>query len=143
MLHPRWGVLLLEVKDWKAGTLIAANRDSVDLGIERGHVTDANSLRQARDYTLELVTLMQRDDSLTHVASEFKGKLLFSYGWGAVFPKLKREDVAHSAFLDMFAEHQILMADELTDSVSPESLFCGFVANVYGALPMYADAATT
>lgn len=125
MLHPRWGVLLLEVKDWKAGTLIAANRDSVDLGTERGHVTDANPLRQARDYTLELVTLMQRDDSLTHVAGEFKRKLLFPYGWGAVFSKLKREDVAHSAFLDMFAKHQILMADEMTDSVSPEFLFTG------------------
>ena len=120
VLHPRCGVLLLEVKDWKAGTLMAANRDSVDLDTERGHVTDANPLRQARDYTLELVTLMQRDESLTHVAGEFKGKLLFPYGWGAVFSKLKREDVENSAFLDVFPAHQILMADELADSVSPE-----------------------
>jgi hypothetical protein len=31
MLSPRWGVLLLEVKDWKRGTLGAAPRNSEEL----------------------------------------------------------------------------------------------------------------
>ena len=36
VLSPRWGILLLEVKDWKLATLGPATRDAVELITPRG-----------------------------------------------------------------------------------------------------------
>jgi len=123
ILSPRQGVLLLEVKDWKPSTLVAANRDSVELATPRGRVTEANPLRQARDYAFELVDLMQRDPALTHADGPFRGKLLFPYGWGVVFSHQTRADWAGTDFNQVFTQRQLLMRDDLDDSVSPGDFF--------------------
>lgn len=117
ILSPRQGILLLEVKHWKRTTLAKANRDSVELKTERGLITEANPLRQARDYTMELANLMSLDPMLVHGDGPFKGKLLFPYGWGAVFSGLAAKDVAGLEFHRLFPEHQVLMRDDLDDSV--------------------------
>ena len=121
ILSPRWGVLLLEVKDWKRSTLVAATRDSVELATPRGRVTDANPLRQARDYTLELATLMQHDPSLVHGEGPFRGKLLFPYGWGVVFSNLHAADVAGSDFESVFHPDRTLLRDDLAESVAADA----------------------
>ena len=117
VLSPRQGILILEVKHWKRSTLASANRDSVELNTERGRVTEANPLRQARDYTMELADLMARDPVLVHGDGPFQGRLLFPYGWGAVFSGLAEKDVAGSDFHRLFPEHQVLMRDDLEDAV--------------------------
>ena len=117
VLSPRQGILILEVKHWKRSTLLNANRDSVELKTARGRVTEANPLRQARDYAMELVDLMASDPLLVHNEGPFRGKLLFPYGWGAVFSGLAEEDVAALEFHGLFPVHQVLMRDDLDDSV--------------------------
>ncbi|HSI59327.1 MAG TPA: NERD domain-containing protein/DEAD/DEAH box helicase [Ideonella sp.] len=119
VLSPRQGVLLLEVKDWKRSTLTGATRDRVELATPRGPVTEANPLRRARDFALELVDLMQHDPALVHAEGPFRGKLLFPYGWGVVFSHLRAADVAGSDFHDIFPEHQVLLRDDLDDAVAP------------------------
>lgn len=119
VLSPRWGMLLLEVKNWKRSTLQSANRDSVTLMTERGVVTEGSPLRQARDYALELVDLMAKDEALVHGDGPFRGKLLFPYGWGVVFSNLRRGDVAGSDFGDVFPEHQTLLRDDLAEDLPP------------------------
>jgi hypothetical protein len=116
ILSPRWGVLLLEVKDWKPFTLGKASRDAVELKTERGNVTSANPIRQARDYTLELVDLMQRDPALVHESGPHQGKLLFPYGWGAVFSNIKRSDFPADQFDQVFPAHQTLLREDLDES---------------------------
>ncbi len=121
ILSPRWGVLLLEVKDWRRSTLGAATRDAVELHTARGLVTQPHPLRQARDYTMELVHLMQADPALVHAHGPFAGRLLFPYGWGVVFSSLKRADVQTagqlSDFDELFPPSRTLLRDELEDSV--------------------------
>jgi hypothetical protein len=117
VLSPRQGILILEVKHWKRSTLSKANRDSVELKTERGLVTEANPLRQARDYAMELVHLMARDALLVHADGPFKGKLLFPYGWGAVFSGLADKDVAELEFHSLFPKNQVLMRDDLDEAV--------------------------
>lgn len=119
VLSPRQGVLLLEVKDWKRSTLNGATRDRVELNTPRGPVTEANPLRRARDFALELVHLMEHDAALVHDDGPFRGKLLFPYGWGVVFSHLRAADVAGSDFNDVFPEHQALLRDDLDDTVAP------------------------
>lgn len=121
VLSPRQGILILEVKHWKRATLSKANRDSVELKTERGLVTEANPLRQARDYAMELVDLMARDPLLVHADGPFRGKLLFPYGWGAVFSGLADKDVAGLEFHSLFPRNQVLMRDDLDEAVDEAS----------------------
>ncbi len=118
VLSPRWGVLLLEVKDWKRGTLGAATRDSVELHTARGRVTSPHPLRQARAETLEPVGLMRDDPALVHADGPFAGKLLFPYGWGAVMSGLKRADVGED-FDVLFPRERTLLRDDLEEAVEP------------------------
>ena len=118
ILSPRQGLLLLEVKDWRRGTLLAATRDSVELATARGRVTSANPLRQARDFALELVDLMRSDPALTHAEGPFAGRLLFPWGYGAVFSHLRQGDIAGSDFAAVFPPHQVLMRDDLAETVA-------------------------
>lgn len=118
ILNPRWGILLLEVKDWKRQTLVAANRDQVELQTEHGLVTDGNPLRQVRDYTMELVHLMQGDDQLTHREGPFKGKLLFPYGWGLVLSNVTRASASND-FDEVFPSFKTLLRDDLDEVVDP------------------------
>ncbi len=119
VLSPRQGVLLLEVKDWKRSTLLSATRDRVELRTARGDITEANPLRQARDYALELVDVMKQDSALTHGDGVFRGKLLFPYGWGVVFSHLWASEVAGTDFEDIFPSHQVLLRDDLSEKLGP------------------------
>jgi hypothetical protein len=120
VLSPRWGVLLLEVKHWKRATLQSASRDAVTLVTDRGLVTEANPLRQARDYAMELVDLMSADEALTHRDGPFRGRLLFPYGWGVAFSNLRQSEVTGSDFTEIFPAHQTLLRDALADDVAPD-----------------------
>lgn len=128
VLSPRQGILLLEVKDWRRSTLAGATRDRVELDTPRGRVTEANPLRQARDYALELVDVMQRDPSLVHGEGLFHGKLLFPYGWGVVFARMTLQEVAGSNFGDVFPSHHVLLRDDLAEEVEPGA----FQARLWG-----------
>jgi len=118
ILSPRWGVLLLEVKDWRRHTLAGGDRDAVQLATPRGRVTQAHPLRQARDYALELVDLMRQDPALVHARGPFAGKLLFPYGWGVVLASLRRADVAGSDFDTLFPPARTLLREDLEPEVS-------------------------
>jgi hypothetical protein len=122
VLGPRMGVLLLEVKDWRCSTVQRATRDAVALHTERGPVTDHHPLRQARDYAMELVDLMQHDPALVHDDGPHRGRLLFPYGWGAVLSGMRRSEVAQRPGFDaVFPPAQTLLRDDLEDSVDPDT----------------------
>jgi hypothetical protein len=121
ILSPRWGILLLEVKDWKRSTLGPATRDAVALNTPRGRVTQPHPLRQARDYAMELVNLMQRDPALVHADGPFEGRLLFPYGWGVALAGLKREDVASTDFETLFPTSRTLLRDDLDEQVPADA----------------------
>jgi len=117
ILSPRRGILLLEVKDWRRTTVVNASRDSVELDTDRGRVTQANPLRQARDYAMELADVMQRDPSLVHADGPHRGKLLFPYGWGVVFSHLMQTDVAGTDFQEIFPTQQVMLRNDLAEDV--------------------------
>ncbi|MEY2874383.1 MAG: hypothetical protein RLZZ373_1754 [Pseudomonadota bacterium] len=122
VLGLRWGVLLLEVKDWRCSTVVRATPDAVELTTARGPVTDHHPLRQARDYAMELVDLMQRDPALVHDDGPYRGRLLFPYGWGAVFSGMRRSEVEQRTGFDaVFPPTQTLLRDDLEDSVDPDT----------------------
>ena len=118
ILSPRWGVLLLEVKDWKRASLLHATRDAVELQTPHGRVTQPHPMRQARGYAMELADCMQRDPLLCHQVGPFQGKLLFPYGWGVVMQGLRAADVHGSSdFAAMFPPARTLLRDDLDEGV--------------------------
>lgn len=119
ILSPRWGVLLLEVKDWRPHTLGPATRDSIELRTPRGPATVAHPLRQARDYALELVDLMKADPALVHPDGPFAGRLLFPYGFGVVMASLRAAEVAGSDFGELFPPARTLLRDDLEEGLAP------------------------
>jgi len=119
ILHPRWGVLLLEVKDWKKSTLGPGNRDRVTIRTPQGEVRVQHPLQQVRDAAMGLVDQMQRDPLLVHADGPFRGKLLFPYGWGVVMSHLRRRDLEGSDFDDVYPPRQTLLRDELGDGLEP------------------------
>ena len=115
VLSPRWGLLLLEVKDWRRHILGPATRDAVELRTPRGLVTAPHPLRQVRDCAMEMVDLMKADPMLVHAQGPFAGRLLFPYGWGVVMASLRRQDVQDSDFDALFPPARTLLREELDD----------------------------
>jgi len=134
VLSPRQGVLLLEVKGWKASSLGRATPASVELRLERGQVTEPHPLRQVRDVTMEMVDLMQRDPELVHSEGAFRGKLLLPYGWGAALLGLRRSDITDTASFDaIFPPHKVLLRDDVEEGVDAEA----FMRRLWGMFTVH------
>ncbi|MFO1286019.1 MAG: 3'-5' exonuclease [Rubrivivax sp.] len=141
ILSPRQGILLLEVKDWRRSTIVAATRDRVELQTAHGRVTEAHPLRQARDFALELVDVMQRDAALVHGEGPFRGKLLFPYGFGVVFSRLTEAEVAGTDFGEVFPPHQVLLRNDLDEGIDGGAFQKRLWGLSHGVVPAHADAA--
>src|SRR5512145_396818 len=61
LLHPRRGLLVLEVKDWKREHIQRIDRSSVSLLTAQGVKQKANPLEQARGYAMKVATLLEND----------------------------------------------------------------------------------
>ena len=88
VVGPDLGVVVLEVKDWRLGSIAAATRDGVVLREDGAERTLKNPVQQAREYILEAVDMLKGRSLLSD------GKHLnFGWGYGAIFPLLKKEDL--------------------------------------------------
>ena len=76
VLHPRRGLLVVEVKDWKLETIQAADKTSVTLHTNTGRKIEANPLEQARQYAHVIVNLLEKDSQLTaRIGWRYQNKL--------------------------------------------------------------------
>jgi hypothetical protein len=64
LLNPRRGLLVLEVKDWKADTIRSIDRFSVTLLIDGRQKQTANPLEQAKQYAYGVKDVLERDPAL-------------------------------------------------------------------------------
>src|SRR5215470_3394169 len=64
LLHPRRGLLILEVKDWKRDAIRRIIPASVTLLTETGAKELANPLLQARQYAFGVKSILERDPLL-------------------------------------------------------------------------------
>ncbi|MDH7454392.1 3'-5' exonuclease [Luteimonas composti] len=121
VLHPSRGFLVLEVKDWKPDTLAELDRDRAILNTERGRVTQANPLRQARDYAMEIVRLLQDDPALCHPPGDKRaGKLLMPWGFGVVLANITRNQFDQMELEHFLPPGSVICRDEMTEGVDAE-----------------------
>ena len=122
VLHPRRGLLLLEVKDWKIDTIRKASKTSIELITQRGLKTLSHPLEQVRQCTYALVNKMEKDQILVRQVGEHRGKLLFPYGFGVVLSNITRTQFDKAGLAEIMPSHRVICADEFVESIDSEVL---------------------
>jgi hypothetical protein len=123
VFHPRRGLLVLEVKDWKADTIRHADSTQFTLVTDRGLVKETSPLLQARAYALEIGVVLERDPALRYPeGSRYAGKLIMPWGWGVVLANITRKQFDEGALGEVLPEHLVICRDEIYDTVDAEAL---------------------
>ncbi len=123
IFHPRRGLLVLEVKDWKADTIRHADSTQFTLVTDRGLVKENNPLLQARAYALEVGVVLERDQALRQPPdSRHAGKLIMPWAWGVVLANITRKQFDEGALGEVLPEHLVICRDELYETVEAEAL---------------------
>lgn len=121
ILHPRRGLLVLEVKDWKAETIQRADKTQFTLLTQRGVVKENNPLLQARACALEIGIVLERDAALRHPEGHrHTGKLVMPWAYGVVLTNITRRQFDDGHLGDLIPEHLAICKDEMYDAVDAE-----------------------
>ena len=118
LLHPAHGLLVLEVKDWKLETIQSATHDSFEIVVPpQGALKRVkNPLQQARDYALEIASLLQQDEALVQTVGRHQGKLALPYAYGVVLPNITRRKFnSQPALMQVLDEHLVICKDEMLE----------------------------
>ncbi|MEY4414276.1 MAG: hypothetical protein RIQ53_1569 [Pseudomonadota bacterium] len=116
VLHPRRGILILEVKDWRLEILRSANRQSWDILTDKGPKTVANPIEQARHYAHQVVDALKRDRQLTG----HDGQLLLAWSYGVVLTRITRAQFERAGLDQAIDAHRVICSDEMVPSVEAE-----------------------
>lgn len=132
ILHPRRGMLILEVKDWRLSTLLQADKQVWQI-LADGHrpKTVINPLEQARQYAHQVVDALQRDPQLIHIDGAHRGKLAFPWSYGVVFPNITRKQFDDAELQHAIEPQRVICQDEMLESVDPEA----FQSRLWGMFP--------
>ena len=122
VMHPRRGILILEVKDFRLATLIQANKQTWDIHGELGTKTIPNPLEQARQYAHQVVHALERDPQLLQPEGRHQGKLAFPWSYGVVLPNITRAQFDKAELAHAIEPHRVLCQDEMGEHVEPEAL---------------------
>jgi len=132
VLHPRRGLLVLEVKDWRLDTIHEANRQTWEI-IPGGQPKNViNPIEQARHYAHQVVDALARDAQLVCSEGKNKGALSFPWSYGVVFTHITRKQFEAAGLEAAIEKHRVICADEMTETVDPEA----FQSRLWGMFPL-------
>lgn len=122
ILNPIRGLLALEVKDWKIGSIIRLDPQLVEADFDGRLVKDVNPLLKSREFMTATVDMLKRDPLLVAPAtSKYAGKLCMPYGHGLVLPNISRQEFDTSGMQDVMPGRLVICKDEMTESVDAEA----------------------
>ena len=122
VMHPRRGLLILEVKDWSTKTIQHADKQSWQVFIDGMLKTQPNPAEQARQHAHAVVDALKRDPQLVHAEGRYQGGLSFPWSYGVVFPNITRKQFTEGQLDQVIAPHQVVCSDEMLDKVDAEDL---------------------
>ena len=122
VMHPRRGILILEVKDWSPKTIQHANKQSWQVFIDGMLKTLPNPAEQARQHAHAVVDALKRDPQLVHPDGKHQGGLAFPWSYGVVFPNMTRKQFTDGLLDQIIAPNQVICSDEMLEKVEPEAL---------------------
>lgn len=132
IFHPSRGLLVLEVKDWRAGTLHSMDKQHALIDTGAGTKQVRNPLEQARQYLYAVLGKLERDALLVWPSGSLKGKPFFPYGIGVVLSNITRKQFDDGQLGEVLPAHLVICQDEMTDSVDAEQ----FQARLWEMFPI-------
>jgi hypothetical protein len=122
VMHPRRGILVLEVKDWKPSTILQADKQNWEILGDSGPKTVINPLEQARQYAHQVVKALERDPQLVQPDGPHAGKLAFPWSYGVVLTNITRKQFEAAELQHAIEPHRVLCQDEMLESLDAEDL---------------------
>ena len=122
VMHPRRGILILEVKDWKPATIAQADKQTWTIlpdGIPKNVI---NPLEQARQYAHQVINALERDAQLVQADGPHAGKLAFPWSYGVVLTNITRKQFMQAELHHAIEPKRVLCQDEMQEAVDPEDL---------------------
>ena len=116
VLHPRRGLLILEVKDWRLETVRAASKPAWEILAQGIPKNVPNPIEQARHYAHQVVDALSKDPRLTNS----DGKLAFPWSYGVVLTHITRKQFEGAELNFAIESHRVICSDEMTATVEPE-----------------------
>jgi hypothetical protein len=122
VLHPRRGLLVIEVKDWKLDTLRKIDKLSATLLADGREKREANPLEQARQYAFGVCRLFESDPApVGEPGSAYPGRLVFPWGYGVALANISRKAFADTDLADVLSPERVICQDEMAETVEPEA----------------------
>ncbi len=122
VMHPRRGILILEVKGWKLSTIQQADKQTWEIIPDGVPKTVINPLEQARQYAHQVVNALERDPQLVQPEGRHKGKLAFPWSYGVVLTHITRKQFETAELQHAIEPHRVICSDEMLESVGAEEL---------------------
>lgn len=127
VLHPRRGLLVFEVKDWRLDAIHAITKHSLEIHMAEGNVkTLENPLEQARGYAMTIVNKLSTDPQLQDPSDRYRGKICFPYGYAAVLSNITRRQLDEALTEEeqdlVLPARRVICKDEMAESV-PADVF--------------------
>lgn len=115
VVGPDLGLVVLEVKDWRLGSIAGVTGEGVVLRREHEEIVVPNPIQQARSYVLRAVDTLKKRPLLSEGE-----RLRFGWGYAVVFTAVTRRELdAPSLFgpslADALGEGVVLTSEELAD----------------------------
>lgn len=136
VLHPRRGLLILEVKDWRLETIRTASKQTWEI-LAHGEPRNVPSpIEQARHYAHQVVDALSKDPRLRNA----DGKLAFPWSYGVVFTHISRRQFEAAELQSAIEPHRVICSDEMTAAVDAEEfqsrLWSMFPTSMRGVLSL-------
>lgn len=122
VMHPRRGILILEVKDWSPKTIHHADKQSWQVFIDGMLKTQPNPAEQARQYAHAVADALKRDPQLVVEEGKYQGSLCFPWSYGVVFPNMTRKQFTEGQLDQVIEPHYVICSDEMLEKVDAEEL---------------------
>lgn len=116
VLHPRRGLLILEVKDWRLETIRTASKQTWEILAQGVPKNVPNPIEQARHYAHQVVDALARDSRLTNA----DGKVAFPWSYGVVLTHVTRRQFEAAELHFAIEPHRVICSDEMTATVEAE-----------------------
>ena len=116
VLHPRRGLLILEVKDWRLETIRSATKQPWEILVQGVLKSVPNPIEQARHYAHQVVDALSKDDRLTNS----ERKLAFPWSYGVVLTHITRKQFEGAELNLAIESHRVICSDEMVATVEPE-----------------------
>lgn len=121
VLHPRRGLLVLEVKDWKLEIIQSADKNGFTVLTPNGHKVVPSPLEQARQCAQAIHNKLEADPSLREQRPGYGDRLCFPYGYGVVFSNITRKAFERSQLGEIIPGERVICRDEMTDEIDAEA----------------------